>query len=241
MFHGGSGLCLGPAGALGPGHSWSHTALGPCEGWAGQGWPPLGSSALFFGILLPSLHCLQGAEQPVTLLAAVPLSLTHLSASLRCSPCSANELMAREAEHSLTRVRGRTRCQHCPGHHIQLCPAVPEGAAHAGLSRDGRELLQGFFWCVFHVKNCRGCGHASWLWHAPWLWNKLPNWFKAHCCKGSRGGGEGNIQGLAAPCPDGCVLLSDARQCSDPSFRDVLAPRGAALTPGCTPCSHAQL
>lgn len=66
--------------------------------------------------------------------------------------------MAREAEHSLTRVRGRTRCQHCPGHHIQLCPAVPEGAAHAGLSRDGRELLQGFFLVCFPREEL------------PWLW-----------------------------------------------------------------------
>lgn len=106
---------------------------------------PAGLLSSFFGILLASLHCLQGAEQPVTLLAAVPLSLTYLSAPLRCSPCSASQPMAREAEHSVTRVRGRTRCQHCPGHPIQLCPAVAEGAARAGLTRDGRELLQGFF------------------------------------------------------------------------------------------------
>lgn len=80
-----------------------------------------------------------------------------------------------------------------------------------------------------------------WPWHAPWLAhrlrNKLPNWFKAHCCKGSRVGGERNIQGLAAQCPGGSVLLGDALSCSDPSFGDVLAPQGAALIPGCTPRS----
>lgn len=48
-----------------------------------------------------------------------------------------------------------------------------------------------------------------------------------------------NIQGLAAQCPGGSVLLGHALSCSDPSFGDVLDGQGASLTPGCT--LHAQL
>lgn len=49
-----------------------------------------------------------------------------------------------------------------------------------------------FSWCVF------SCEEPPWQLHALWLAdrlrNELPNWFKAHHCKGSRG--ERNIQGL---------------------------------------------
>lgn len=125
----------------------------------------------------------------------------------------------------MTRVRGRTRCQRCPaGHHIQLCPAVAEGGAHGGLTRDSGAV--GSFSKVFLVYF--PCEEPRWPWHALWLadrlQNELPNWPKAHHCKGSRGGGERSTQGWTEPAQELRALMalcSDPRGgmgCSDPSW-----------------------
>lgn len=101
---------------------------GCAEGWVGwEDSPVHGSLAFFWGLLLGSLRYLQGAEQPVTLLAPASVALAYLSAPGGIS----HALLASRTASAPMAGEAGLRLDPCSGQ--STMPAVPSRASHPAL------------------------------------------------------------------------------------------------------------